>query len=178
MTLWITAFPLPPSINEYLIPVSGRMKTSKTGKSYRGSAWVKTAKHRLFEEDCLTWRYKNHSLFKRAFDSLRELKDIYLKDKKPFVLRVDTYFVFHYKRVWALDGAIKRLDADNRLKPCLDAISRLFEIDDSHFFAGGCEKVTTDDKAAEGAYIRISIVAPRKIESILNIVASETEIAS
>lgn len=178
MILWITAFPLPPSINEYLIPVAGQLKTSKTGKTYRGSAWVKTEKHRIFEQDCLTWKYKNHSLYKRAFDTIQFAKEICKKNGEFLILRTDAYFVFHEKRVWTLEKSIKRLDADNRLKPCLDAISKMLEIDDSHFFASGCEKITTSNKEAEGAYIRISIVNPRKLESLLGVIASEMEVAS
>lgn len=174
MICWITKFPLPPSVNQYLMPVAGAMKfNKKTGRAYRGAGWVKTAIHRAFEEDCQTWRYKNHSIFKKAFDSLKEVKDTYSRDGKFLTLRVDTYFVFHAKRVWAVDGHIKRIDADNRLKPCLDAISRLFEIDDSHFFAGGCEKVTTDNKEEEGAYIRISLMTPRKLEHIIETMSIE-----
>lgn len=170
--IWIKKFPLPPSVNEYLMPSIGKLKINKkTGKSYTSAGWIKTAVHRVFEEDCHIWRYKNLAEYKNILKAMDQIKEEYKQKGKHLILRIDICFVFHYSRVWTVGGGIKRIDADNRLKPCLDAISSLLGLDDAHFFSDSCEKVTATNKEDEGAYIKISTMEPRTVENILELIA-------
>lgn len=58
-------------------------------------------------------------------------------------VRVDLYFIFKKERLFSKIGDVKRLDVDNRLKPCLDQLSKITGVDDKYFFAGWREKLWT-----------------------------------
>lgn len=166
--IWINGFPLPPSVNEYLMPVAGKVKINqKTGKPYRAGHFVKTPIHKQFMDDCYLWRLKNNAAFWQIHAAIHKHKQLVESRGEHFALRVDAFFVFHVERVFSTKNSlIERIDADNRLKPCRDALSNLLEIDDKHFFAGGCEKVTTQAKELECSILRISPMRPRTLEEI------------
>lgn len=164
----IEKFPLPPTVNNYLMPIVGQMKTNKkTGKPYRSAGWIKTAEHRGFEKKCEDWMFLNQDQYKKAIEEFAKFKKQAKADGKPLSLCFDAKFVFYHKRIFKEDGGVKRLDADNRLKPCIDAVSKIFAIDDCHFFAISSEKVSCKSEAEEGSIIRISAFVPNTLSDIL-----------
>lgn len=164
--IWLDKFPLPPSVNEYLMPVAGKWVIGKRGQRYQQGRWVKTDVHRKYMDDCYLYKASNQRAFENLKQHLDSMRYKMAKDGLSFCLKVDCYFVFHVERIFTKAGEIKELDADNRLKPCRDALSKLLEIDDRHFFDGVCEKVTTRTKESECTIIRISPMVPRTLEEI------------
>lgn len=164
--IWIDRFPLPPSVNEYLMPVAGRWTTDKKGRSYRKGRWVKTDLHRKYVDACWIWARTNRIAFDTVQSKILDMKKDCEFRGKPFALRVDCWFVFHVERVFTEAGLPHRIDSDNRLKPCRDALAEILGIDDKYFFAGHCEKVTTRSKELECSIIRVVQMTPRTLEEI------------
>lgn len=156
---WIINFPLPPSVNSYLTPivVKGRGRL------------VKSKIHRQFMEDCHIYRLRNHVQVRKMEDALKNLKLQCEQEGRTFALRVDAYFVFHVERIQAND-------ANNRLKPVLDGLVRILDVDDRFYYAGECEKIITTQRNLECAIIRISPMTPRTLEQLKAQIALETSI--
>ena len=74
---------------------------------------------------------------------------------------------FHVEHLLDANNRTKPIDADNRLKPCLDAISRILDLDDRFFFASSCEKVFVPSKELkECSVIKITPMMPRTAPEI------------
>lgn len=164
--IWITGFPLPPSVNEYLMPVAGKWVINKRGKRYQQGRWVKTDIHRAFMDQCYLWRSQHITSFHKIQQAIHKAKKNTEDMGQRFALKVDCYFVFHVERIYTVNNKVERLDADNRLKPCRDALANILELDDKYFFAGSCEKVTTRSKESECSMIRMDQMIPRTMEQI------------
>jgi Holliday junction resolvase RusA-like endonuclease len=86
---------------------------------------------------------------------------------------VDNYFALEDSRLWTVNNLPQQIDADNRLKPCRDALSTLLGIDDKHFFSGYFEKVSTNSKELECSAIRISLMTPRSLQDLREQIKAE-----
>jgi hypothetical protein len=150
--IWLANFPLPPSVNDHLMPSGGRM--------------VKTKKHRQYTDLCYLWAAQNRNAFDPIKMRLERALRVAEEMKEPFALRVDAFIVFHHDRVFTANNLLWAIDANNRLKPLLDGLVHVLKIDDKHFFAGNCEKVTTQSKDQECAILRIDFMKPRTLEQI------------
>lgn len=160
MSIWFAKFPLSPSVNDSLMPIPMK-KMKKDGSTYMGAGFTSTAVMKQFK--VLVQLYKN-----RHAEDLKPLKK-QLKGwvDEGYVLQIDCFFVFHDDRVFSTPNKkVLRIDANNRLKGQLDAVSTVVGIDDSYFFSGNCEKVTSSKKEDECAIIKISPMKPRTIEQI------------
>lgn len=155
--IWCVNFPLPPSVNEYLMPVATRGGRPRL---------VKTPIHREFMDRCHIWKIQNNSAVQTMRDHLREAILKSNQDGLRFALKVDAFFVFHVERLLAND-------ANNRLKPALDGLVEILGIDDKHFYSGLCEKVSTDSKDKECTILRISQMVPRTHKDILELIEHE-----
>lgn len=145
---WLTTFPLAPSVNRWL-------NSNKKGQFYKSKVW------RSYRSQT-DWYWLQH---KKSLDALaQKLKS---KVRAGARLRVDCYFVFHVER-------IHRVDPDNFLKATLDALATILGIDDSMFYAGHREKVTTADEDEECAMIRIATMKPRTKAEIRAIVDQDS----
>lgn len=165
--IWLLNFPLPPSVNEYLMPVPGAWAVNKKGKTYRKGRFVKTEIHTNYVKRCWEWRYINRAAFDNAQAELvRQFQEAKL-NKQKFALRVDCYFAFEHSRIWTVNNLAEQIDSDNRLKPCRDALSKLLGIDDKYFFSGFFEKVSTNSKELECSILRISLATPRTMDDVL-----------
>lgn len=173
--LWLANFPLPPSVNEYLMPVSGGWSVSKKGRAYQKGRWVKTKEHTDYMKRCELWALANKRGFTDAKEKLKEEVRKATLEKKRIAFRVDTYFAFENSRIWTVNNLPQQLDADNRLKPCRDALAKILEIDDKYFFSGFFEKVTTTNKNEECTILRIETMYPRTLEDIKKVIKSELE---
>lgn len=172
--VWLVNFPLPPSVNEYLMPVPGRVKVNqRTGKLYKSGAFVKTELHRKYMDTCHQWRALHNKSFGEIQDHLLGLVHKARADKRRVAFRVDHYFALEDSRLWTVNNLPERLDADNRLKPCRDALSTLLGIDDKYFFSGYFEKVSTNSKELECSAIRISLMTPRTLQDLREQIKAE-----
>ena len=119
---------MPPTANRQLQPV-------KMGRTAR---LIKTPDARAFDKELELYKKNGSFRFKKHhIDYLHEV----LNQNPLSGLVVNCYFVFPKSKVISKANTIKKLDANNRLKSTLDAVSYLTEIDDSRFFTGICEKV-------------------------------------
>lgn len=173
--MWILDFPLPPSVNSYLMPVAGKIKFSqKRKKHYTPGRLVKTKEHIAYESECTMWILQNRQMVEkikeRIFFALKAAEN----DFKPFALRVDFYFCFEHSRVLTVNHKIQQRDRDNFLKPATDQLKNVLGIDDKYIFSGNVEKVTAKTKDEECVLIRVSVTRPRTKEQILDLVKSET----
>lgn len=159
--MWVVRFPMPPSVNNYLMPT--RVKGSHTMRL------VKTEIHRKFMSQCLTWRSYNYKTLAPMIDKLKRMKDETEAEGRQFALRVDAYFAFGPER-------IKVNDANNRLKPVLDGIVKVLEIDDRYFYSGICEKVLIGSKEFECTYLKISPMIPRTLSQIQDQILMEMKL--
>lgn len=172
--VWILDFPLPPSVNSYLMPVAGKIKKNKlTKNSYRQGMLVKTQAHRDYESECILWSLQ----IKERLDKIKERIFFAMKaaenDQVPFALKVDLYFCLEHSRLITKNNKVQRIDRDNRIKPATDQLHHILGIDDKYIFAGNAEKVTAQSKDEECVIIRISITRPRTKTQILELASSE-----
>lgn len=110
--------PMPPSANNQLAVVNGRLIKSSKMREF----WI--------EADLKLGRQVNAQ--KLALAELR----------KCLRLTVDCRFYFEEKKIWTKDQRVKRMDTKNRLKPVHDVIAERIQIDDSRFWGGYDEKAT------------------------------------
>lgn len=157
----LTNYPLPPSVNEYLVPVAGSWAVNKKGKTYRKGRWVKSAVHKQYEVQVKQWAVFNEQGLRPAIDALVKQKNESIKNGLRFALRVDSFFCIHEKRLWTVNNLAEQLDVDNRVKPLRDSLAKLIGIDDKYFFSGYMEKVSTSFKEQECAIITITRHRPR-----------------
>lgn len=168
MIFWLNGFPLPPSVNLHLIPVAGKPQFTANGKVRRPTRMIKSPQHRRYAKDCEDW----HQMNIPSIDLMRE-EILEYKSKckmNEFALRIECYFVFHEEQMWSKNHAP---DADNRLKPCLDQVKKILDLDDVLYFASISEKVYASQKESECSIIRISPMVPRSQKQILEIMNLE-----
>ncbi len=174
--IWLVNFPLPPSVNEYLMPIAAGFGRTKTGKKYQKARFVKTEPHRVYMQKCLEWRLLHNTGFLQIRAEMQEKVRAARAAKEKIAFRVDTYFAFDDSRLWTVNNLPEQLDADNRLKPCRDALSKLLEIDDKYFFSGFFEKISADAKHLECTYIRISQAQPRTLQDLRMRIKAERDL--
>lgn len=141
--------PMPPSINRQLASVKGRL--------------IKTSEARNHEREISVFSLKHQSDCKKARIQIEQ----WIKDQG---LQVDCFFVFHEERLLTktkkAESWLKVLDANNRLKSSLDAISRIISVDDKYFVTGICEKVSCKSLDEERVIYRISPTKLRTVDQI------------
>lgn len=163
MAIWIMNFPLPPSVNEYLVPIRGRL--------------VKSQVHRRYQTTCFQWASVNRQALNGIVASItRGLADIESREGRVG-LRVDCWFAFSEDRLFTKTDKAKSIDANNRLKPLLDGLVQVTGIDDCLFFAGNCEKVVTTSKETECTVLKIEPMRPRSLDQIRQMMRQETSTA-
>lgn len=140
---------MPPSINQQLMSVRGRM--------------IKTRVAHQFDSEVNRFIIKNLRNAEKIRDEIRPI----LKENG---LRIDCFFCFHEPRVLTKTKKakdwVKVLDANNRLKSTLDAVSRLIGVDDKFFFTGICEKVICKSLDEEQVIIKITPTTLRTLDQI------------
>ncbi len=154
----LLGIPLPPSANEQL------MTARPNGKRF--TRMIKTLKARAFDDDLRLWMLKNKS---EIFEIREKAKAMISDDSKTF-LRVDCYFAFQNDRLFSktkkAKDFVKRLDANNRLKSSLDALSHILNIDDRYFWTGLCEKVSCESAHDEQVIIKVSAWTAKTISQV------------
>ena len=132
MEIIISDFPMPPSHNllyDYVKPYT--LKNGITQKKWKYSTVYKD-----YISVCYEWSFKHYARLKKI------KKDI---GASTGILKLDTFFIFPYTKIFSKSGAIKKIDASNRLKACHDCFSEIVGLDDKHFFCGYFGKYPTSD---------------------------------
>jgi len=161
---WLNGFPLAPTVNNSLVKIkgNGHLKFNKKGKPYR-QQFAKSRTHKSFENACRVWHAMNSRAVMVMRNELLKLKaDVEGKGGR-FALRIECFFAFTEEQMFT-EGW--QPDADNRLKPCADALKKILELDDVYFFATLSEKVTTTTKENECSVIRISPMTHRTLDEV------------
>lgn len=150
--IWLVNFPLPPSVNQLYQPFRGRM--------------VKTKHHRQYIDLCILWGRSNQKAVTDISMKLRHMKLEAEMQKVRFCLEVHCMFAFEQSRLFTVNNKNEQLDADNRLKPCLDGLKEVLGIDDKIYFRASSEKVTTYSKESECTIIKIAQMRPRTLAEL------------
>lgn len=130
MKIVLDRLPLPPSENN-CYPTN-----RKTGRRFPSRELGE------FQEAMKAWRVQNIRIVNQARSLLVATNPT---QQKP--IRVDRYFAFNHKRLWALSGAAKKLDASNRVKPMDDALcEHVLGMDDCWIWSGKSEKLSSHDE--------------------------------
>lgn len=175
MMFWITDFPLPPSVNSYLMPVAGKTKFSaRTKRHYTQGRLVKTKEHIDYEKRATYWILENREQVERIKEKIFFAHKASENDGLPFVLKVDLYFCFEHSRVLTVNNKIMQRDVDNFAKPAVDQLKKVFGIDDKHIFFLHLEKITAKNKDEECVIVRVSVSKPRTKQQIQDQIRSET----
>lgn len=162
----IASIPIPPSVNEYLMPVAGKLKFNKFGKPYRVGHLTKTDVHKKFLAECFRLADLNAQSISKSRKQILDYLDECRRVRRKFALKIDIYLIFSHDRLFCKNGDTKQLDRDNRIKPATDAIAQILKIDDKHFFDGKIEKIYTADKEKEQAIAIITPFIPRDIQDL------------
>ena len=156
MSINITNFPFPPSVNEmyeshikYITTKKGR----KIPKTYRR----RSVDLESFYERCYLFKAQNRANFEIIIKQVNE----WLSGGK--VLKLDIDVLVEKSRVFTVQGVPKQFDADNRAKAVLDGLSKILGIDDKYVFSVSIEKVTCSQKDMECAQIKIIPISPKFI---------------
>ena len=104
---------MPPSANQRLVPVNGRL--------------IKSSACRNFDKSVQVWMIRQRS---KLFEDRRIVKEWI---DSGFMLRVDFCFYWPKSKLMSKDGLPKKLDDSNRLKDAEDAVSEIIGIDDKWF---------------------------------------------
>lgn len=165
MNIWFTKIPLPPSVNKWLIPAGGLDR--RTGK-YWPVRLAKSKEHKAYVDDIILWS-RQHP--RDRFDDAKQ--KLFLEYKRLEALqghasfRVDCYFALQKNRIFSANNRVESLDVDNMVKPLLDGMTKVIEIDDRFHFAVYSEKVTVYSKESECVLVNITSHKPRTLTEVL-----------
>lgn len=87
---------------------------------------IKSNEARLYDREIQIWSLRNKNKLVSYKIELRELI------QKGFMLKVSVILNWEKSKLLTKKGEPKKNDLDNRLKSCLDAVSKLVEIDDKY----------------------------------------------
>jgi len=127
----IKNFPIPPTSNQMYASFRGRL--------------IKSKLNRLYDLKVAKWAMENQAL-------VQEIKAKFT----GMQLQVDCKFVFQVDKVFTKKKDLKKMDHTNRIKAAHDALSKIIEIDDSHFIYTPCEKMWCFGEQDEQIVIEIS----------------------
>ena len=117
--------PYPPSHNQIYA----------TNRSGFGRGKTKTEKYKNWEAYMQGWVLGNQRLVREAESVLGK----YVHESTNHFLTISIALVVPRTDIISQMDTIKRIDASNRIKPLLDALANIIQIDDRHFFLGSCE---------------------------------------
>lgn len=152
----ISGLPIPPSTNKQLIPI----------RRGRNTRFIKSKEARAFDSKIELFDVVHKNRLADIHNSLRAV----LTKGDYIGLEVNCYFVFNHNQVITTSKQaqhkFKRMDANNRLKSMIDAVSKLIGIDDSYILTGLCEKVICLPTQQEQAIVTIKKIKLRTLTEI------------
>jgi Endodeoxyribonuclease RusA len=112
-------------------------------RTIRGQARIlKTKEARQFDDKVFSYIALNN----RYIQKIRQEIEVTLK--QGYQLQGYSYVCLPKKMIWTQKDTVKKFDQNNRLKPLIDAVSRIIGVDDSHFFYDHIEKVECEEEEA------------------------------
>lgn len=140
LSIKISKFPAPPSVNRMYRHVNGRVMKSKEYRDYEAAGYH--------------WLVSNQEQIK----AIRQ----FVKDIGYQVIHIDAMFNMFRGSILCKNGKPKKNDTSNRLKALHDVLAnQIIGIDDSFFWSGSFGKVAIDDDLVEFVDIVLKL---RKIE--------------
>lgn len=154
---------MPPSVNNTLMPIMGKVKFNKRGKPYASGRMVKSNQAKDYEADCIYWSLG----YKKSLDALKaeiiKRRQALRLENKELTLKIEFFAVFAHEKLFTVNNKLEPLDSDNRLKPAKDAIFTILCLDDKHVFRDEIEKITGDK---EQMIVRITEYQPKTHEQV------------
>jgi hypothetical protein len=140
---------MPPTINKQLLFANRRFIKSKEARDFDAAVQI----------------YKSNNI-KEAVACYR--KYFALVELGRLVICADTDFIFPYDKVFTKQNQPKIIDANNRIKSCLDGVANLIGIDDKYFFEGNYRKLSCKNLTEPYINIHLSLkeIATYEIEPI------------
>lgn len=160
------------------MPVAAGWSVNKKGKKYQKGRFVKTAEHHNYLKRCEKWASLHGEAFTQIRNEILKIAEDGRLNKERVSFRVDTYFAFEESRLWTVNNLPQQLDADNRLKPCRDALAKILKLDDKYFFSGFFEKISANQKEQECTILRISLQKARTLQNLKMEIKNERETAA
>lgn len=152
----IKDFPFPPSVNQYLMPVMGKVKRGKRGNLYAQGRMVKTATFREYETACTYWQLKYQKGLDRLREEIKQRKDLLESQGKTFALKVEYFVLINKHEITDKNNRPLRNDVDNRLKPAGDNLFRILGIDDKYCFSLSIEKAIAPQNQLNQMIVKIT----------------------
>lgn len=170
----ILDFPLPPSVNNYLMPVIGKVKFNKFGKPYGSGRLVKTKEHKDYEAECQIWALRYQTGLRKLKEEILMAKRQAEANKQPYALKAEYFIMLHKDKVLGSGNQPSQTDTDNFLKPLQDNLFKILNIDDRYVFRAEPEKVYIDQPdQRECVIIRITSHEPRSSSQIIQLVKGQ-----
>jgi len=142
--------PIPPSANKQLTLSKGR--------------FIKQKDARIFDGLISKYALVHFKTIESGKDLIKQWLDQGLE------LQIELLFVFKKDRVITKTKKAKspyrRIDSNNRIKSSIDAVSKLFEIDDMLFFKETSEKLTCDNDKDEQLIVTIKPYIKRTLNEL------------
>lgn len=85
---------------------------------------------------CEIWAIRNRKTIDKAKSKL----------ENETWINVGIHLCVPHNKVFTKKNTVKKWDSANRIKATLDAIAKIIEIDDAHFFINNTTKVVCDEK--------------------------------
>ena len=113
--LTLEKLPMPPSANQRMVPVNGRL--------------IKSSDCRIYDKAIQIWMLREKSRLFETRKTIREWVD------HGFLLKIHADFYWPKEKLICKSGHPKKNDLDNRLKTLLDAVSDIIDLDDKYLIA-------------------------------------------
>ena len=137
----IKDFPMCPSVNKCWMPIIGKVKY-KNGRPYGAGRLVKTKDYTDFEARCVSWELRYKSGLQSLKNDIILRKQELAKQGKILALKLELFAIFPRDKIFTSSGKLEIIDADNRIKPAQDVLSKILCLDDKHIFKNEIEKVS------------------------------------
>lgn len=119
--LVLQTLPMPPSANQRMVPVNGRL--------------IKSADCRTYDKAIQIWMLRQKG---KLVENRHKVKDWI---DHGFCLKIYCEFYWPKEKLITKDGHPKRNDLDNRLKTLIDAVSDIIDLDDKFIIEIHARKV-------------------------------------
>ena len=125
--------PFPPQANHRLIPSRGRL--------------IKSPESRHYDKSVDVWMIRQRSGLFEIRRKAKEWIDV------GFMLQIELFFYWPKEKLISKNGMPKKTDLDNRIKPMIDAISDIIDLDDKYIISLSAHKMIWDKSYQEAKAI-------------------------
>lgn len=162
----IKDFPVPPSVNKYLMPVMHKIRKRKNGKLYATGVLAKTPEHRNYESTCQLWALSYQGGLSKLKAEITQRTQHLRKHKRDLILEVEYFILLPRHVVLTINNLCERVDSDNYLKPTKDNLFKILNLDDKCVFKDSIQKVAIDDDQKPCVIIAVKEYKPLTSSSV------------